>query len=255
MDIEWLTWAANGTAPSYVTDRVPAWAAGFVTWERLSNAQCIRAYATLELHDRDNVILVTPQDDSVYYNALQGQVSTWLPVNSASGIPNWICMAERGEFDNAVYTLSLADRCSTDSVDALIQDADNWAVGGYPISYCLSHRMPERCQVQASLLFLGLVIACNVLKSLCLVASLCVSRQGEPLLATGDAASSFLDVPDPTTEGSCLLSVADIKKSRIPFGPKIWSARRWFWLQGAGVPRFIVGLALYVFRSLRCSKE
>jgi hypothetical protein len=93
----------------------------------------------------------------------------------------------------------------------------NWSVNGYEIDYCLSQLLPPHCKLQFSLTILGVVIAMNLCK--CLAMFWTVFGQKSPTLVTvGDALASFLDSPDPLTEGRCLTSKVDIDRE----GPLRW---------------------------------
>lgn len=80
--------------------------------------------------------------------------------------------------------------------------------GTYPIEYCLTEdEVPELCQLQYSTYILVVVICCISVKLVCItVAAFCLWDLKEPIFATvGDAVASYLERPDETTKGWCLL--------------------------------------------------
>lgn len=88
----------------------------------------------------------------------------------------------------------------------------------FPVDYCLSQKIDEKCQLLFSLPICLTVIFCNVIKVVCMFLTAHYDRK-EMFLTVGDAISSFVDNPDKTTENSCLLS-----KSSIGKGPQSWRA-------------------------------
>ncbi|KAL4892330.1 hypothetical protein BDV59DRAFT_193836 [Aspergillus ambiguus] len=74
-----------------------------------------------------------------------------------------------------------------------------------PVDGCLSQDAPEQCQFYFSLPICLAVLACNATKAI--------------LLTVGDALSSFLDRPDSTTKGYCLLSRLDMIRGATPWCP------------------------------------
>ncbi|KAL1871753.1 hypothetical protein Plec18167_006903 [Paecilomyces lecythidis] len=85
-----------------------------------------------------------------------------------------------------------------------------------PVDYCLSQQVEQDCQLLFSLPICIVVILCNFTKIACMFLTARDDRK-EIFLTVGDAISSFLTRPDPTTEGRCLLSVNNITK-----GPRPW---------------------------------
>ncbi|KAF2259684.1 hypothetical protein CC78DRAFT_524418 [Lojkania enalia] len=248
MGMEYLSNATSGVAPSYVTDSVPEWALGYETFENLTNGECISAYAKINLHDRDNLILITPYEDyGLYVNPVQGQTGPWQDTNFGSGIPSWMCASSPDDFGNAQAFFYLLDFCP-EGIDAetfIESNATNWTLGGYPIAYCLSHKVPEQCQMQGSLLFLTVVILCNVGKILGMLMTVIMRWRDEPLLAIGDVTASFLQAPDMSTAGKCLLTIEDVRKGdQNTWGAKVWNPKRKFWWQAAGGWKFAWNLGL-----------
>jgi hypothetical protein len=81
-----------------------------------------------------------------------------------------------------------------------------------------------------------------------------------PLATLGDAISSFLEEPDPTTRGCCLLSKTDVWQGRWPMGhhqqqqpfvpePKYWvpesSSGHMYWLRAVSFPRWLAAAAVW----------
>ena len=88
-------------------------------------------------------------------------------------------------------------------VGQLRSDPSTWRPDGFAANYCLSQKVQQRCGFNVNLITLIVVVICNVGK---LVGMLYVSFGNfeKPLVTVGDAISSFLECPDPTTKGMCL---------------------------------------------------
>lgn len=99
---------------------------------------------------------------------------------------------------------------------------DGWPINplpdAFPVDYCLSQKIDERCQLLFSLPICFAVIFCNAIKVVCMFLTAHDDRK-EIFLTVGDAISSFVSNPDRTTESRCLLSKSNIEK-----GPRPWSA-------------------------------
>ncbi|KAF7113944.1 hypothetical protein CNMCM5793_006127 [Aspergillus hiratsukae] len=86
----------------------------------------------------------------------------------------------------------------------------------YSFDSCLSLKADQSCQLFFNLPLSLVVIGCNVIKVLCVV-SVARLKKTEVLLTVGDAVSSFLNRPDPTTKGMCWMSRSEVVK-----GPHRW---------------------------------
>ena len=96
-----------------------------------------------------------------------------------------------------------------------VAENGQWTPYGYDIDYCLSERVPETCSYSGNIPILIVVIICNALKitGMLIVA---FGLRDNPLITVGDAAESFLNQPDETTTGWCLMSKVDVSKRRWP---------------------------------------
>ncbi|KAE8360992.1 hypothetical protein BDV27DRAFT_167311 [Aspergillus caelatus] len=92
-----------------------------------------------------------------------------------------------------------------------------------PLSGCMTKGKDQRCQLFFSPPIAIAVIVSNVIKVVCMYLTARTSRKNI-LLTVGDALSSFLTSPDPTTEGQCLVSRADISCGQTSWtAMTIWS--------------------------------
>lgn len=107
----------------------------------------------------------------------------------------WICSHDR-------YTST--DMCSGHLSD-LRADARSWTVYGLPIEYCLSERVEPQCSFNVSLTLLTVVIIFNLIKVFC-IALVVLRIKDKPLITVGDAVATFIEEPDDSTRGLCLVN-------------------------------------------------
>ncbi|KAF4543024.1 uncharacterized protein LTHEOB_7278 [Lasiodiplodia theobromae] len=149
-------------------------------------------------------------------------------------------------------------------------DARSWTVYGLPIEYCLSERVEPQCSFNVSLTLLTVVIIFNLIKVSC-IALVVLRIKDKPLITVGDAVATFIEEPDDSTRGLCLVSRGmvdnqhwkrqreDLIKSPDTYKPggvrwyKAASKRRWLSsllmvIVGIGV---ILALLIYAISDLR----
>lgn len=116
-----------------------------------------------------------------------------------------------------------------------------------PILYCLAQPFHEQCRLNVSMSMLVVVIVCNLVKILCLLATLYM-RKLQPLVNLGDAIASFLQNPDQSTEGMGALEVGVVSsgvwRDREDLASMPWSRhrRRWWY----AVPRLQLNLTFFL---------
>ncbi|KAH6649907.1 hypothetical protein F5144DRAFT_522677 [Chaetomium tenue] len=113
---------------------------------------------------------------------------------------------------------------------------------GPSILYCLAQPAPApTCEVNLNAPLLGTVALLNSI-ALVATAALLFKRPSSfrPLATLGDAIASFLEDPDPTTQGACLLSKTDIWRGRWPLeAAKYWVPQTHYWFRSVSLPRWI----------------
>ncbi len=108
------------------------------------------------------------------------------------------------------------------------------------IQYCLSKRVEEHCKLQFSLAIMIVVIICNLIKTICM-SIIAWKQDPEPLVTLGDAIASFLDRPDMTTGGNCIVGKSRFEGSRY-WGLHLsrWDPKRLCWFRAASKRRWLV---------------
>ncbi len=119
----------------------------------------------------------------------------------------WLCYTQ--------YTMA-GGECSA---NAVVQNATKWEVSpaSFVIDHCLSEPSVQQCTAQYSLHILLILIGCDIVKltstAFILRSALMAPESGDQtsLATIGDAIASFLEVPDETSAGRCLI---DAKRTR-----------------------------------------
>lgn len=176
-------------------------------WQNLTNAECIRAYNRDFVQDYQNLVLVSNYTNITY------PVLDIVPVYSTSDKVDWFCFGPLHGLRDC-------------NVENLISNADNWTdaiyvqnissnsfikTNTYPIDYCLAQPSMPACKVQLGQVMLVVVIICNAVKVGCIMTTIFHS-DFRPLITTGDALASFLDIPDDTTATYGPVTAYDIRK-------------------------------------------
>ncbi|OJJ46443.1 hypothetical protein ASPZODRAFT_2129457 [Penicilliopsis zonata CBS 506.65] len=87
----------------------------------------------------------------------------------------------------------------------------------YPFSECLAVRSHGNCEARFSPLIATAISLATLVKVTVMFLAARIGRgRARPLLTIGDAIHSFLQHPDPTTQGLCWMSKADLGASHAP---------------------------------------
>ncbi|KAE9375066.1 hypothetical protein N431DRAFT_406186 [Stipitochalara longipes BDJ] len=188
------------------------------SFQKLSNSDCIKEYATGLEVGRGDVILVSTYHDS--NNSLLYNLYPLPYLQEIGGLDSerlyWIC-----------EDTSDGSPCTPRSVP---EPSSNWTVHELPIEYCLSKVINDPCQLQFNIFILLVVAICNLLKAL-IMTWLALRYKASELVTLGDAVASFLENPDPTTARICMASSRDIRRGEWKSTrPQVYSEtkKRWW---------------------------
>ncbi|KAL2129970.1 hypothetical protein VTI74DRAFT_7059 [Chaetomium olivicolor] len=116
------------------------------------------------------------------------------------------------------------------------------------IQYCLAQpASASTCEVDLNPPLLGAVAFLNSIAFVA-TASVLFKRPSyfRPLATLGDAISSFLEDPDPTTQGACLLSKNEVLQGRWPLTQaKYWVPKNHYWVRSVSFPRWLITLFIW----------
>ncbi|KAI1095990.1 hypothetical protein F5B19DRAFT_214298 [Rostrohypoxylon terebratum] len=84
---------------------------------------------------------------------------------------------------------------STTCDTSTILQNDTWTIGPHLITRCLGRKLPELCELNASLSIAIIVLICISCKLICIFIAVSLGRS-QSLLTVGDAVASFLQEPD-----------------------------------------------------------
>ena len=190
--------------------------------QRLDNQECVKAYASPIISSRADVLLVasdaklppntyisSPNVSNPLYDCYLGVTPDFPDAGGSSSVYDWMC-------DASVASCGL---------NQVIANGTTELMGEYEVQYCLSQEVEEHCKLKFSAAIMIIVIACNLIKTVCM-ASIVWRQDSEPLVTLGDVVASFLTKQDPTTEGNCLAGKHRYQGSETSYPPKIWKAAR-----------------------------
>ncbi|KAF2023656.1 hypothetical protein EK21DRAFT_118567 [Setomelanomma holmii] len=112
-------------------------------------------------------------------------------------------------------------------------------------AYCMSEITQPQCQVQLSLIIMGIVILANFVKTLA-VAFILWRLDHETIVTIGDAIESFLQNPDSSTKNCCLLSRSYLEKQWVD--PTSRAVLHWrqqyrpYWYMACSPRRWVVSI-------------
>lgn len=159
--------------------------------QNLDKEACLRAYRKDFVTDQRDLLVVSPASSN--NSLLRYWSAGYLDGNySDEGLPYaWACMSL------APGPVNIGQKYDVRPKD--------WKIDGLPVEYCLSKSAEESCELHCSLAIVIAVLACNLIKVLCL-GLVTWMPSSTPLLTLGDAIASFLSERDPATANNCLVS-------------------------------------------------
>lgn len=186
-------------------------------YTNLTASDCLNAYTVDLLTDRRNLIVVSTPTSNMNMSRCGYLERKW---NGSSvfaiepdvepgidWITNSMTVLERDWSIN--YSRQQLDVNGTWFIGSGYQTVPSY----YPVRYCLSETNGvSNCQLQFVSYILYVVVVCNLVKVICMsFFAYDLWNLNEPVLATvGDATASFLDQPDETTAGWCLLDLQNL---------------------------------------------
>lgn len=183
-------------------------------FERLENADCIRAYAVDLLTERRTLVLISSNSSTHGNGAVLGsgnqeyvKPERWYTLQEGYNPYTWLC----GERDSAVlnvkgaYSYGYGPYCYK-YADKLLENPDVWAPSDWTPEYCLSEKVDGQCSCMVNLVIVWIVIACNIIKMIVMGIVAFSNTLDQPLCTVGDAITSFVTDPDPTTTDMCIVT-------------------------------------------------
>ncbi|TPX18423.1 uncharacterized protein E0L32_011664 [Thyridium curvatum] len=146
--------------------------------------------------------------------------------------------------------LQTTTQASLLSLGAASEGRDSIIAARAATQFCLAQRDLDghTCDLSLNGSLLAVVVLLNIITILATTAILFRSSF-RPLVTIGDAIASFLEDPDHTTEGSCLMTKADVLQNRWGLGEaKHWQSRRHFWFRSASVLRWLSWGVVWLLR-------
>ena len=188
-------------------------------WERLENVDCIRAYANDLITDRRHVVVVSSNASirdtgSVIGSQNQEYVlpERWYTLAEGYNPYTWICS------DRDLQVLHPPPHKTHDGygplcysyAQRLTKVPDEWSPSEFRADYCLSEQVPGSCAANVNIAIIWIIVVCNIIKLVVMTYLASSKVLTQPLVTIGDAITSFVTKPDPTTIGMCLISRRDM---------------------------------------------
>lgn len=189
----------------------------------------------LQKKDRKNCILT-------YGNGLNSMYGNVLMISTTSNATNSYLVSFLSIGPSPTKTRSSTPDWFHDNrtVEDAANNARDWKVYEYPIDYCLSQELDEKCMLQFSLPIMLTVIICNLIKTICMILVLLLMKGSQPLVIVGDAIASFLNEPDFTTKNICLADKYFFRKKDWQTKTMTWRLERLCWFRAASLTRWLV---------------
>lgn len=134
---------------------------------------------------------------------------------------------------------------STNYKSILIGDSPlDWTA----VKFCLAQpsNTEQACDVNLNGSLLGVIVLLNLV-TIIVTAGILFRRSFQPLVSLGDALSSFLQRPDLTTSGSCLMTKAEVRQGRWGLREaRFWVPRHHSWFATPSIPRWCLTVFVWV---------
>ena len=248
-------------APPNLTTTVQDYKTNQTSLEKLENEICVKTYTAPIISTNSDLLLISdfsdPTNSLLYWD--RGQDSQ-LIVDSEYNDTGGFCSLPFLRNCDPSGVIANPKNWSIDISDAIPNyftstTPDNEADGpvfeplisflnGTRIQYCLSQPVEEHCKLQFSLAIMIVVIVCNLIKTSCM-GMIAWKQDPEPLVTLGDAIASFLERPDVTSRGNCIVGKTLFEHSRT-WGLHLsrWDPRRLRWFRAASQRRWLVSNTL-----------
>lgn len=230
--------------------------------EALDLNECMKTYSGSFLSTWSDLLLVmnetaaaaTLHNTPNVTNAMDLVYNVWFTEPGQHG-PYWTCPNMTAK--HCTYN------CTCEFNNKGLKPHQNVSVSRIPVSYCLARPTQPHCKVDIAVSLLVVVVTCNFIKVTCFIIAT-IAWKFEPLATVGDAVASYLNNPDPTTQGLALASEEDVRRlGRRPRGVQrriqprgleqsMQSAKARPWMSDCGPQYHLAGrLATYKPRKLR----
>ncbi|KAH7385720.1 hypothetical protein BKA66DRAFT_440890 [Pyrenochaeta sp. MPI-SDFR-AT-0127] len=188
-------------------------------YTKLNNDQWKQVYGRHDVSQYGDLYLIVDQVTFDGTDHSVGNISSFFPFEFSTlyDVGNIALSAERG-------WMTYGGGAAPDGTWLLpngsgIYNQERFTIYGNPLpssmhmAYGLATNVNPQSRVQISLYFMAAVLAFNFLTLIVMVFVL-VSDRADYIVTLGDASASFLEVPDPNTDGKCLLWAGDLQPKR-----------------------------------------
>ncbi|KAF2139582.1 uncharacterized protein K452DRAFT_336248 [Aplosporella prunicola CBS 121167] len=216
------------------------------TEDLLTKEECISAFGKAFVSDR-RMIILDLSNETIWFStlAMPGTFNLNTLINASYAVNiNGNSVPENCIPDPTWWMCGSAPECGS---ICNYGEKNDWTPFGFSAERCFSPRLPESCRLEISRGFAITVSVVGLIKAL-VVGIGAFSSRPPPLLTIGDAVSSFLEHPDPTTTGACFLQKRDLDACPPSWtiAPKFWMPRRKHRIQAISRRKTTLYLNLYL---------
>ncbi|KAI4193318.1 MAG: hypothetical protein LQ350_008378 [Teloschistes chrysophthalmus] len=204
------------------------------TWKKLDNDDCIKTYAQTYIQGHGDVVMITPALNSSVPMLSVTSVGIFSTAGNSGW--DWMCSHYRALECTQEDLRETPSRWTLN--DTLYLSSTFLYSEEYPVQYCLSEPVQERCAMQLSVIIMIVVILCNAVKVLCMFLTLWHQRSA-PLVTIGDAIQSFLQEPDLTTKDMCWADKNSFPTRNWKGSAKPWQSQKHLWFASASTKRWL----------------
>ena len=181
-------------------------------YERLEKVDCLKAYSADLVTDRRTLVVISSNVSKHDNGAVLGsgnqeyiKPERWYSLYEGYNPYTWLC----SDRDAAAFDVKPGKngyRYCYKYANRLIAHPDKWAPNDWDPEYCLSEKVDGRCSCIINMAIIWIIIACNIIKMVVMGIVAFSNTLDQPLCTIGDAITSFVTSPDPTTENMCLVT-------------------------------------------------
>ena len=177
-------------------------------FERLPSRTCMDAYTEGFMQNYSDVVVITKTiqpGTPVLWTRYPQRILSEDKQDTNNDPFHWVCK------DTLKFSNESGICYKNDALNNI--DPNSWTVQGHGVDHCLARKAANHCSLQYNAWIMGAVMVFTIIKVLAVATLVFTHPKGENYLRTiGDAIASFLEKPDPHTEGMCLVSSAQVRK-------------------------------------------
>lgn len=206
-------------------------------------------------------------DSYIFVNSNNAFAPDWTST-SVSAAYYWMCQADALDQTDSDALKNVCKRAMSSSIRARASSS-HWVMHAgagkrtvfFQVEYCMAEKQAHYCKLQYSFPLTMLVIGFNLVKSSILLYTW-LGIPDAPILTIGDAITSFLHHPDPSSQNGCFLTSREVKSMRQSLSnkfirkplhkPRAFKDRRKSWYSAASGRRWALTICIWILAIIVC---